>query len=168
MTSESTPERNSEARSIKSGRCLLQRRVAEIEIRISAGVDALGLEISQMMRVLELLLRRELSWPTHVRSGGSAPLPGDDVARFEGGRRGANDWSGNGGYPRCREIKRGRPAPLRNGDVHRLHYLLLGLSPRTIDAPGRYRNAPGYYAVYFTDETNGLEVEYVHTGKPRR
>ncbi len=168
MTSESTPERNSEARSIKSGRCLLQRRVAEIEIRISAGVDALGLEISQMMRVLELLLRRELSWPTHVRSGGSAPLPGDDVARFEGGRRGANEPFGNGGHPRCRKIKRGRPAPLRNGDVHRLQDLLRGLSARTIDASGGYRNASIHYAVYFTDENNGLDVEYVHAGKPRR
>lgn len=168
MTSESAPERTSEARSIASRRCPLQRRVAELETRISAGVDAVGLELSQMMRVFELLLRQKLIGPTHIRSDVSAPVQTDDLARSQGRHRAANDPFGNESYPRCREINRGRPAALRNGDVHRLHHLLRRLSARTIDAPGRYRNTPGYYAVYFTGDTDGLEVEYVHTEKPRR
>lgn len=61
----------------------------------------------------------------------------------------------DGGEPRLRTLQ----SP---DEVHRLHALLRQMTSAVVEAPGGCRNAPGYYAVYFTDDSNGLKVEYVH------
>lgn len=46
--------------------------------------------------------------------------------------------------------------------VHRLHQQLRQMSAAIVDSPSAFRSAPGYYAVYFTDEPEGIKLEYVH------
>ena len=49
-----------------------------------------------------------------------------------------------------------------SADIHRPHSLLRTLPAATVSSPTRSDNSPGYDAAYFTHDTRGMRVEYVH------
>lgn len=139
--------------------------VAKVEKKTTVGLEALELEISRVVKLFDLFLQSNSSSeklrrhaPSHVSAGNDRRPCNRDMRELTD-----DDADCARGSDSRRERPCQKPAISPDAEVHRLHQLLRRLSSRTVAEPGSSDNAPGYYAVYFTDEGNGIEVEYVHT-----
>ncbi len=165
MRNKTFRKRPSAADLIECKKSPLQEKVAQIETGIASGVDAVNIELSQLFKLFELLLRQTHTSPALPRHQFLTSAHGDDRVRTKRGILKATGQVRERKSKRCRNMReRASPRkPRLDHELHHLHAFLRGVSGGNVDRPGRVDNAPGYYAVYFTDKETGLEVEYVHT-----
>ncbi len=147
----------------------LERHIAELEEDISRMNDRINLEFGQMAELFELLLRQNNTWLEITRRRRTTlPYAGGSGAGESSSRRRSQitAWPRRDASPGD-EDKAPDAEPPRADEVGRLHEKLRAMTTREVDSPSNFSSAPGYYAVYFTDEPDGIELEYVH-GRGRR
>ncbi len=145
----------------------LERRVHEAEGEVIAGSDAVRFELSQLNQLIELLLKPPQIRRPHLSRPRTAAALKDEAPRS-----GDRERDSAGGPEQSKALPCQKPEHRRSalraaldGNVHRLHDLLRRLSAEGDDLSA-YSSAPGYYAVYFTDDGSGIAVEYVHLPEP--
>ena len=146
----------------------LGRRANEAESEVNGRADAVRFELSQLNQLLELLLKPPQIRRPQLSRPRCAPAPKDEAASGEHRERSSAGGPEQSKALPCRQPEHPRAAlrAVPDGDVHRLHDLLRRLSAESDDLPAACGDAPGYYAVYFTDDGSGIAVDYVHLPEP--
>ncbi len=146
----------------------LERRVNEVESKVTAGADAVRFELTQLNQLIELLRKPPQIRRPHLSRPRSVTALPDEAARCGNTDRNSADGPEQSKALPCEkpEYRRSALRAAMDGDVHRLHDLLRRLSAERDGLPAAYSSAPGYYAVYFTEDGSGIAVEYVHLPSP--
>ncbi len=168
MSAKRPPARASAAEPAEDAGSPLERRLNEAESQVTAGADAVRFELTQLNQLIELLLKPPQIRRPHLSRPRAAPAPKDAATRCENRERNSAGGTEQSVALPCQKPEHRRSA-LRaalDGDVHRLHGLLRRLSAESDGLAAAYDGAPGYYAVYFTDDGSGIAVEYVHLPQP--
>ncbi|MDX1528599.1 MAG: hypothetical protein R3337_08220 [Gammaproteobacteria bacterium] len=168
LSAKRSAARASAAEAVEDAESPLERRAGKAEGELAAGADAVRFELSRLNQLIELLSKPpQIRRPHLSRPRSQAALKVEPPRRENRERDSAGGPEQSEALP-CQRLERQRSA-LRaalDGDVHRLHDLLRRLCAESDGLPAACSSAPGYYAVYFTDDGSGIAVEYVHLPEP--